>query len=636
MERWRSWGCLAVAWIGAALASCGGGGSSSGTPFVPLRISPSSLSVTTTEGNTTTLVYTLTFDSSLTQKSFYIGIRDSGNSIDGNPSLSYQSATTASITFTSKTKLAQGVHTGVLDFYICNDSDCTNLLSNTPATVHYEITVQAAPPAATLDPAQLTVTAEEGDAITTSVKATLQTNSGGAVFVLSDPAGIFKPDVTPTAFVGQQYTLDLQLSPAVAAGSYSGTATLLICGSTPCTSYNTVAGGAIPVSYSVTITPFVIPPPTATASGLPEWETFQGNAGHTGYVPVTLDSAHFRPRWTWTAPAGVGTLGPATTGSGRLALSASGYAAADTLFVLNESDGSLAWSHDFGTQSALDDPGIYAGRVFLASTDETQHTFMWGFDLQNGDTKFQTRFMSQWDHYFAPTFHAGYLYTDGGSLGGIYAFKQTTGVPRWFVPLEMDDDWTPGVDDRFAYGFTAGRFHAVDIQTGTDFFVVNDPSFNWTGYTMNIAPVVTGEGHVLVVDGIYQPTSPNNLISYDITAQNEAWHIPGNFVANPVVAHGVIYALNANGNELEARDLSNGTLLWSWSPAGAQETMPVGNLVLTDNLIFLSTSAATYAIDLTTHQPVWNVALGGHLAMSSGPILYMVSPQGRVDAYDLR
>lgn len=605
-------------------------------PTVPLQVSPSSLSVTTTEGHAATLVYTLTFDSSLGQKSFYIVIRDSGDSIDGNPSVDSQSATRASITFTSKADLAQGVHTGVLDFYVCNDSDCTSLLSNTPATVHYEITVQAAPLAVTLDPAQITVTAEEGDAITTSVKATVQANFGGAVFVLSDPAGIFKPDVTPTAMVGQQYTLDLQLSPAVATGSYSGTATLLVCGSTPCTRYNTVPGGAIPVSYSVTITPFVIPLPTTTASGLPEWETFQGNAGHTGYVPVTLDSTHFRSRWTWTAPAGVGTLGPATTGSGRLALSASGYSVADTLFVLNESDGSPAWSHDFGIQFALDDPGIYSGRVFVASTDENEHTSMWAFDLQNGDTKFQTRFMSQWDHYFAPTFHAGYLYTDGGSLGGIYAFKQTTGVPRWFAPLELYDAWTPGVDDRFAYGFTAGRFHAVDIQTGTDFFVVSDPSFNWTSYTLNIAPVVTGEGHVLVVDGIDQSADANNLISYDIAAQNEAWHIAGNFVANPVVAHGVIFALNANGNKLEARDLSDGALLWSWSPAGAQETMPVGNLVLTDNLIFLCTSAATYAIDLTTHQSVWSIPLVGHLAMSSSPMLYVVSPQGRVDAYDLR
>ena len=36
--------------------------------------------------------------------------------------------------------------------------------------------------------------------------------------------------------------------------------------------------------------------------GAPEWATFQGNAAHTGYVPVTIDPNQFATRWQLAVP----------------------------------------------------------------------------------------------------------------------------------------------------------------------------------------------------------------------------------------------------------------------------------------------------------------------------------------------
>ena len=68
----------------------------------------------------------------------------------------------------------------------------------------------------------------------------------------------------------------------------------------------------------------------------------------------------------------------------------------------------------------------------------------------------------------------------------------------------------------------------------------------------------------------------------------------------------------------------DGRVLWSWAlPAG--DTGFHHNVVLTDNLVFVSTDRAVYALDLKTHAPVWQYAQGGSLAISGGGILYITT-----------
>jgi hypothetical protein len=59
----------------------------------------------------------------------------------------------------------------------------------------------------------------------------------------------------------------------------------------------------------------------------------------------------------------------------------------------------------------------------------------------------------------------------------------------------------------------------------------------------------------------------------------------------------------------------------STPPATAQQW--AGNVLLTKNLVFVSTDGATYAIDRSTHAQVWTYPFGGKLSMSSNGILYI-------------
>jgi outer membrane protein assembly factor BamB len=618
------------------LASCGGGGTGDGGSSAPppaLTLSPTSAEATAIQGTSAEMTVNLTLSTAAADSTVYIGIEDSASVIE---SADFTSATrtTATLTLHSVTTLSVGQHSGVLNFYLCKDSSCSSLVSDTPARFTYTITITPAPPVAVITPSPLTATIEAQDALQIAVTADVAAVLYVGAFRVDDPQGFFDAAVTVSAINGQRYTLTLSASPKSVAGTYTGTINLQACGS-DCAYSPQLPGSPVQIPYTITVTPFVPLPPVPTASGLPEWETHQGNTGHTGFVPVTLDPSRFAPRWTWSLPAGAsGTLSPVTAGSGKVVIAASGFFNDAFLFALDEANGSIAWRHDFGSIFAVNHPATAGGRVFVASSGHAD-TFMWAFDLADGTQLFKTPFASQWEHYLAPAFRNGFVYTNGGTYGGMYAFKATTGVQKWFANLGQYDLWSPAVDDQNAYAYTGAEFAAIDLLTGARVFSIADPAFNWLGYALNMSPVLPGDGSVLLVNGVYSTAHANQLIRYDVASASERWRVDGNFTSDPVVADGVVYVLDASDNQLEARDQGTGTLLWSWHAAGPQETTITGNLLLTENLIFLSTSAATYAIDLSTHQAVWSAPVTGALAMSSNRVLYIVTSTGTLNAFDL-
>jgi outer membrane protein assembly factor BamB len=90
-----------------------------------------------------------------------------------------------------------------------------------------------------------------------------------------------------------------------------------------------------------------------------------------------------------------------------------------------------------------------------------------------------------------------------------------------------------------------------------------------------------------------------------------------------------LYATNDNPLRLEARAETDGSLLWSWTPPTTGDLSFRSEVLVTDNLVFVSTAWAAYAIDLATHRTVWSYfsyPLGTRLAMSPSGILYLNGP----------
>jgi outer membrane protein assembly factor BamB len=416
-------------------------------------------------------------------------------------------------------------------------------------------------------------------------------------------------------------------------GTYTGNVRLSVC-TEVCNGFNGVTGSPVQIPYTVVVAPPVMLQPVLTPSGLPEWETYQGNAAHTGFVPVTLNAGIFSARWS--RDYGV-PLSPATVANGKVFVSTPVYFSFATLYALSEVDGSQVWAHSFGSVPALNPPAAYGGRVFIATSGHSD-TFMWSFNADDGVQVFKTPFSAQWEHYLAPTLLDGEACFSGGYYGDIYCLYASTGASKWSVVLGQYDQWTPALDHTYAFTYTGsvyyganGTFRAINRYNGTEAFTVSDPAFNWNGYSINAAPVIATNDSVLVVNGTGKA---NHVIRYSISGRSESWRVSGTFLNDPVAAAGKLYLSNETGNRLEARDEPTGTLQWTWQPPSG-ETMSRNNLILANNIVFVGTSDATYAVDLTTRQTVWRVARPGTLTLSSNRVLYIVSPAGRVDAFNL-
>jgi outer membrane protein assembly factor BamB len=249
-----------------------------------------------------------------------------------------------------------------------------------------------------------------------------------------DPIFDANPVVTPLG--NGRYTVALVTARQAAVGDYSGAVTLRMCSEVPCV--NVIAGSTTTVPYRVRI--------DRPALIVPEWQTFQGNAGHTGFVPVTLDPTKFAKAWEWrrTSTGVLGFINAVATENGKVFVTDDEYFGSLTsLYALNEADGTLAWRQDFINAPALNPPAAANGVVYAATTGHSD-TFLWAFKASDGSLMFKSAFDGQWPHVLAPTVRDNRVFTNGGYFGGgTYALDAQTGARQWAQFAGDDDMSTP-------------------------------------------------------------------------------------------------------------------------------------------------------------------------------------------------
>jgi outer membrane protein assembly factor BamB len=351
------------------------------------------------------------------------------------------------------------------------------------------------------------------------------------------------------------------------------------------------------------------------------WPMYQAGPEHTGYVPATFDSSAFTLRWQRTV--GSGTLNPVTAADGKVFVSLN--STGDSLFALNAGNGQTLWTKSFGSPFSVNPPTFAYGNVYLQTCNHSSDTYLRAYDANTGGFVFRTPHAAQWERYYAPTVRDGKVYVDGGYYGGMYSFDAYSGVQEWYHSLPQYDQWTPAVDQQYAYAYvgeyTPGLY-VLNRATGTQAYMIPDPNFDWSGWSMNLAPVLGSMDDCLAIhDG--------RLISFDLGEEAIRWELNENFSGQPTLANGVIYAIN--GGALTARDELTGANLWGWEvPSGSL----TGTLIVTDNLLFARTSSRVYAVDLVTHQDVWSFQGTGQLALGEGT-LYIAGSGGYLAAITL-
>jgi len=347
------------------------------------------------------------------------------------------------------------------------------------------------------------------------------------------------------------------------------------------------------------------------------WLGYQGNAAHSGFIPLNINTTSLSTRWSVLISEENERLHPVAATGGKVAVSLDSGYNNKRLYLLDALDGVTDWSHNFGEINSLGAPTVVENSV-LVQTGGHEDSFLYSISLDSGITNYRTPYGNQWSRYNAPVVKDDAIYMAGGSYGGIYKFSQTNGEEQWFTDLAQCDHWTPAVDGEFVYVFSNG-LKKIHKETGEIVVAVEDEeSFsNWRCVT----PVLGGLQDLFAVNN-------GELVAYDLAQNKVKWNKDGNYYLSPVVGLGKVYAVD--GGQLKVFDQLTGEQLWTWRPNNSNDV--IGNLVLTLNALLLGDGTNTYALDLNTRQQVWSYPVTGHISMSTEGAFYIAQSNGQLTA----
>jgi PQQ-like domain/Putative Ig domain len=465
--------------------------------------------------------------------------------------------------------------------------------------------------------------------------------------VTSSTDSVFQASATATPGTDGAYTLELTTSTNAAAGVHTGTATVTLCQESTCQASAALATLSVPFSVTVMTPASAWPGNHLTTlspwTAVPDWTTFQGNAAHTGYVPVALNPDRIATRWQRVATAAYAQAGGSYYKNFNAAVSSGGLlftAEGKELLASNEHDGSVAWRYSFSTLAwpSANPPAVAEGTVYMAAGQSSSSTYFWAFDAATGAQRFKTPMTSQWERYLAPTIGSHGVYTNAGTYGGVYGFDEA-GNQLFFRGLGQTSSWTPAVDETGVYCYTNGNLQVLDPSSGTVVHTIVDPTFTNYVYEIGGSPVLGAPGSVFVANYINTRLNGgafgNTLLNFDVAAESIRWQVAGDYPTTPAYRAGILYAANNKPTRLEARAEDSGALAWSWVPPQAGDTSFESEVMVTDNLVFVCTNLALYAIDLTTHKTVWSYPIVGRLTLSAQGVLY-VAEQTTLTAFNVK
>jgi outer membrane protein assembly factor BamB len=369
---------------------------------------------------------------------------------------------------------------------------------------------------------------------------------------------------------------------------------------------------------------------------LTDWETFQGNNLHTGYVEINLETADFNPLWQWERPnksEGVTPyINPAIIVNGIVYISEDDYHSEAKIHALSEADGSTLWTHDFGSIAQVNQPAVSDGKVFV-TTSGHEDTYMWVLDATTGSVLARTPFNTQWPQYLSPTVYDGIAYANTGYYGGQISAFDIDGNSVWESASYGDNDmFTPAVDRAGIYQYSGTELNVLNPIDGSLVQTIADPDPDGTGYehigatirgTLNNVISFSGDNFSGQASSSTEGFFARRLISFDLTNETVSWKSESQYLTHPALAEGEVFAATNNPLRLESLSEASGELVWNWVPKNSAVSSFHRNIIATKTLIFVSSNVGIHAISRSNHNEEWFYPVPGALSLSAEKILYI-------------
>ncbi len=434
------------------------------------------------------------------------------------------------------------------------------------------------------------------------------------------------------------FKLDTFTNHTLAAGVYTSSLSFIACKDINCTGQYASSNSELAINLQV--------------AKAPEWQTHQANALHNGYVPIYVDTTNFTKLWEWQREPSaepIGGINAPAAGTGVVYVSTDVYFGDAAVIALDEKKGSELWRVSFGNMPALNPPALNDKSLFIATSGH-ENTKLWGINRQDGKLQFQSGFSSQWGHYLAPTASGDMVLQTGGYYGGsVTAFSVETGVKLW--DSSETNSWgmdSAAIDDKHVYVHGGSKLTVIDKQNGKAIAAIDDP-FGNSNYDYHGAPVVGSRNNILAFSGGgFSGRASSNveqyedrvISSFDILNNKYEWTSAFSYKPFFAVGNGVVYAGKNNPVSIDAMDETTGKILWSWTPPSTSDNSFHRNIVLTNNLLFVSTNSHIYAVDIKTKKSVWQYDAPGMITITDNRTLILAvgarESTGALIAFDLR
>lgn len=557
-------------------------------------------------------------------------------------------------------------------------------------TTQAEVTAcKTQPCALTFSPAKVISHQDEGDRQAHTIEVRMNVTFDGPLYALvADPQSVFDPAIQLQIQSSTKALATLTVKDTAPPGRYRNALQVRLCRNALCT--QEYPGSPVSLPYDVQIDS-LIPRLTPLSVGGPDWAMHQGNPAHTGAVPISVAPENFARRWQWRVGSvpGVTNLSHVVTHDGKAYFSTnvgwSGMARyeGNHVFAIDESTGTQLWRYDYPFIDGSTEPSVANGIVYAGANWAGSYHY-WALNADSGALVSQNGIGTQWRYYKAATVLGGRLYQHGGyNNGGITSFDLSNRESVW--NNDLWDVTYPGaiaVDDSYAYAVVYGTTRVgtfvspeaegslvlLDQTTGAIVKKIrptyeNSPATLGFGITLgdtSPTPVITGVNSVVLSYlnpvGVAAGSGTNyRLEKLDTSTGTSVWRIDVPVTdksqlsayhslnpqsSDPVAINGVLYVVNPASNKVEARQESDGRLLWSWAPPSEDRAMLLApelraSPVSTATVLFVPTSRFVYGLDTATGKAVWRHGNTGQLAISGAGVLY-VSGKDRVDAINLR
>jgi outer membrane protein assembly factor BamB len=352
------------------------------------------------------------------------------------------------------------------------------------------------------------------------------------------------------------------------------------------------------------------------------WPMFQGNSSHTGFVDVKLVPKDFTFAWkTYVGdkaePDLNYTISQVMANGPLVYVSRNNYVYSNTLQAFSNLTGRQLWKKSFG-ESEVTPPTVLKNKVYMQALNygDGLNSGLYHFNGLTGANYSELSFGSVWHYFLSASYYKDNLYF--ANQQGIYSYNIKNKKINWMEPPSSEYVlWTPAVNEKYVVTYADGKMEVFDRNTGQQIESITDPNYFFGGGTEveNLAPVLLDNGKILGIQG-----QNGCLTIYDIpTKKIESILGPG-FTGVPTVDSNFIYAAQ-NGRLVVLDGGSTHSELWFWNPPDNESIK--GQMLTTDNLIFVSTESNVYAIDKQTHEAVWSYAAGGKLSLGMGHLFIM-------------